>query len=182
MADGLSAAGASLRRIPARGEPGAAGQGGAPQSLDETLSEALERLVGDLIQTTHWPNIDLIGAQLDLYWAEFQIPVWRMAGARLEAVGGARRPSGAGRGARPLRHRGARYAAGARLSDDQCAGGGRYPSGAAWRVLPGIRLHGALLRHAARHVLVDRGERERRRPRPGPAETPPSNGTRCARC
>ena len=32
-----------------------------------------------MIQKTHWPNIDLIGAQLNLYWAEFQIPVWRMA-------------------------------------------------------------------------------------------------------
>jgi chromosome partitioning protein len=41
----------------------------------------------DVIQKTHWPNIDLIGAQLNLYWAEFQIPVWRMAGARLEALG-----------------------------------------------------------------------------------------------
>jgi chromosome partitioning protein len=34
----------------------------------------------DLIQKTHWPNIDLLGAQLNLYWAEFQIPVWRMQG------------------------------------------------------------------------------------------------------
>ncbi|WP_156505669.1 ParA family protein, partial [Sulfitobacter sp. HI0054] len=33
----------------------------------------------DVVQKTHWPNIDLIGAQLNLYWAEFQIPVWRMA-------------------------------------------------------------------------------------------------------
>ena len=32
------------------------------------------------MQKTHWPNIDLIGAQLNLYWAEFQIPVWRMQG------------------------------------------------------------------------------------------------------
>jgi chromosome partitioning protein len=56
------------------------GRGDAPQALDETLSEALETGVTDLVQTTHWPNIDLIGAQLDLYWAEFQIPVWRMAG------------------------------------------------------------------------------------------------------
>jgi chromosome partitioning protein len=30
------------------------------------------------VQKTHWPNIDLIGAQLNLYWAEFQVPVWRM--------------------------------------------------------------------------------------------------------
>ncbi|MGR3573095.1 AAA family ATPase [Brevirhabdus sp.] len=54
----------------ARGEP--------PLPLDDTLAEALKIRAGDLVQTTHWPNIDLIGAQLNLYWAEFQIPVWRM--------------------------------------------------------------------------------------------------------
>src|SRR6056297_1337111 len=54
----------------ARGEP--------PIAIDDTLSEALKLNADDLIQTTHWPNIDLIGAQLNLYWAEFQIPVWRM--------------------------------------------------------------------------------------------------------
>ncbi len=54
-------------------------RGEAPQPLDETLSEAIEMTARDLIQPTHWPNIDLIGAQLNLYWAEFQIPVWRMA-------------------------------------------------------------------------------------------------------
>ena len=48
--------------------------------MDDTLSEALKCAAGDLIQKTHWPNIDLIGAQLNLYWAEFQIPVWRMQG------------------------------------------------------------------------------------------------------
>ncbi len=46
--------------------------------LDDTLTEALSMTASDVIQTTHWPNIDLIGAQLNLYWAEFQIPVWRM--------------------------------------------------------------------------------------------------------
>ncbi|EYD70554.1 AAA family ATPase [Limimaricola hongkongensis] len=46
--------------------------------LDDTLTEALGIGAGDLVQKTHWPNIDLIGAQLNLYWAEFQIPVWRM--------------------------------------------------------------------------------------------------------
>ena len=46
--------------------------------LDATLTAALETTSADLIQKTHWPNIDLIGAQLNLYWAEFQIPVWRM--------------------------------------------------------------------------------------------------------
>ncbi|PRX28371.1 Cellulose biosynthesis protein BcsQ [Meinhardsimonia xiamenensis] len=56
-------------------------RGEAPVPLDDTLSEALKMSAADVIQRTHWPNIDLIGAQLNLYWAEFQIPVWRM-GAR----------------------------------------------------------------------------------------------------
>lgn len=54
----------------------AAGQ--APLPFDETLSEALNVSARDIIQSTHWPNIDLLGAQLNLYWSEFQIPVWRM--------------------------------------------------------------------------------------------------------
>ncbi len=54
-------------------------RGEAPLPLDETLTEALEVKSSDIIRTTHWPNIDLIGAQLNLYWSEFQIPVWRMA-------------------------------------------------------------------------------------------------------
>ena len=53
-------------------------RGVAPLPLDDVLTEALKLSAGDLIQNTHWPNIDLIGAQLNLYWAEFQIPVWRM--------------------------------------------------------------------------------------------------------
>jgi chromosome partitioning protein len=59
---------------------GRAGQRGEAPPLDETLTEALKLSTADLVQTTHWPNIDLIGAQLNLYWAEFQIPVWRMQG------------------------------------------------------------------------------------------------------
>lgn len=54
-------------------------RGDAPLALEDMLSEALKRGASDIIQKTHWPNIDLIGAQLNLYWAEFQIPVWRMA-------------------------------------------------------------------------------------------------------
>ena len=54
-------------------------RGEAPTPLDDTLSAALGMTATDLVQKTHWPNIDLIGAQLNLYWAEFQIPVWRMA-------------------------------------------------------------------------------------------------------
>ncbi|KJZ18660.1 ATPase [Loktanella sp. S4079] len=52
--------------------------GQPPLPLDETLSEARNVNARDLIQSTHWPNIDLIGSQLNLYWAEFQVPVWRM--------------------------------------------------------------------------------------------------------
>jgi cellulose biosynthesis protein BcsQ len=55
-------------------------RGDDPLALDDTLSEALEVRAQSLIQHTHWPNIDLIGAQLNLYWSEFQIPVWRMQG------------------------------------------------------------------------------------------------------
>ncbi|MCB1363053.1 MAG: AAA family ATPase [Rhodobacteraceae bacterium] len=54
-------------------------RGETPTPLDEALVAALSMSARDVIQTTHWPNIDLIGAQLNLYWAEFQIPVWRMA-------------------------------------------------------------------------------------------------------
>ena len=61
--------GENQRRVD-RGEP--------PVALDDMLSEALKMGAADLIRPTHWPNIDLIGAQLNLYWAEFQIPVWRM--------------------------------------------------------------------------------------------------------
>jgi chromosome partitioning protein len=53
-------------------------RGEAPVALDDTLEEALKISARDVIRPTHWPNIDLIGAQLNLYWSEFQIPVWRM--------------------------------------------------------------------------------------------------------
>ncbi|OWU78155.1 AAA family ATPase [Phaeobacter sp. 22II1-1F12B] len=52
--------------------------GKSPLPFDETLSEALNVSARDVIQATHWPNIDLMGSQLNLYWAEFQVPVWRM--------------------------------------------------------------------------------------------------------
>ncbi|MCR8726820.1 AAA family ATPase [Frigidibacter sp. ROC022] len=55
-------------------------RGETPLPLDDTLAEALKIRAPDLVQKTHWPNIDLIGAQLNLYWAEFQVPVWRMQG------------------------------------------------------------------------------------------------------
>ncbi len=46
---------------------------------DEALERAAAMGPQDVIRPTHWPTIDLIPAQLDLYWAEFQIPVWRLA-------------------------------------------------------------------------------------------------------
>jgi len=54
-----------------------ADRGETPVALDEMLTTALEKSSADVIRPTHWPNIDLIGAQLNLYWAEFQVPVWR---------------------------------------------------------------------------------------------------------
>jgi chromosome partitioning protein len=53
-------------------------RGENPVPLDETLETALGKTAADVIRPTHWPTIDLIGAQLNLYWSEFQIPVWRM--------------------------------------------------------------------------------------------------------
>jgi chromosome partitioning protein len=60
---------AENRRRIERGDP--------PLPPDDMLDIALGKTAQDVIQPTHWPNIDLIGAQLNLYWAEFQIPVWR---------------------------------------------------------------------------------------------------------
>lgn len=54
-------------------------RGEAPLPFDDTLTEAMSITADQVIAKTHWPNIDLIGAQLNLYWSEFQIPVWRMA-------------------------------------------------------------------------------------------------------
>lgn len=55
-------------------------RGDTPLPFDDMLTEAMKIRTRDVIQKTHWPNIDLIGSQLNLYWAEFQIPVWRMQG------------------------------------------------------------------------------------------------------
>ena len=54
-------------------------RGESPLPLEDTVAQAMDLKAQDLAQKTHWPNIDIIGAQLDLYWAEFQVPVWRMA-------------------------------------------------------------------------------------------------------
>ena len=47
-----------------------------PASVDADLQDYLGITADDLIQGTHWPTIDILPAQLNLYWAEFQIPVW----------------------------------------------------------------------------------------------------------
>ncbi|MEM1159743.1 MAG: AAA family ATPase [Pseudomonadota bacterium] len=51
-------------------------QAGALERVDPALSEYLGLSADDLIRPTHWPTIDILPAQLNLYWAEFQIPVW----------------------------------------------------------------------------------------------------------
>ena len=51
-------------------------QAEASDSVDPALSEYLNLGADDLIRPTHWPTIDILPAQLNLYWAEFQIPVW----------------------------------------------------------------------------------------------------------
>ena len=61
-----------------RDNQGRLDRGENPVALDETVAQAVDMRVQDVVQPTHWPNIDLLGAQLDLYWAEFQVPVWRM--------------------------------------------------------------------------------------------------------
>lgn len=53
-------------------------RGDPPIPIDDTLAEALKVKAPSIVQPTQWPNIDLIGSQLNLYWAEFQIPVWRL--------------------------------------------------------------------------------------------------------
>ena len=50
---------------------------GAPVE-DEALARALALPPAALLRPTRWPTVDLVPAQLDLYWAEFQIPVWRL--------------------------------------------------------------------------------------------------------
>ncbi len=51
-------------------------EGKSAEDLDEDVREALSFNADDLIKPTHWPNIDILPAQLNLYWAEFQVPVW----------------------------------------------------------------------------------------------------------
>ena len=113
-------------------------RGDAPIPLDETLTEALDVKTADLIQSTHWPNIDLIGAQLNLYWAEFQVPVWRMQGRgwklwdaltdTLDADGVLDEYDLIFIDTPPALW----------LSDDQRAGGGGHPAGPHGRIVSGV--------------------------------------------
>jgi chromosome partitioning protein len=171
MANGLPASGAPLWRASARREPPPLDRGESPQALDETLDEALKLSAGDLIQSTHWPNIDLIGAQLDLYWAEFQIPVWRMASRGWKLWEGLTRAAGGRWGARPLRL--------VILDTPPALGYLTINALAAADILlvparrefSGVRFHGPLLRHAARDLRLHRGQREHGRARLGLGET-----------
>ncbi len=142
-------------------------RGDAPVPLDEMTGEALKVSAQDLIRPTHWPNIDLIGAQLNLYWSEFQIPVWRMQ-ARGWKLWDALVES--------LEADGVMEAYDLIFLDTPPALGYLtinglsaadillVPLGASFLE---FELHGAVLRHAPRHVPVDRGGREPCRPRVG---------------
>lgn len=46
------------------------------EELDDEIREAAAVSADDVIFGTHWPTIDILPAQLNLYWAEFQVPVW----------------------------------------------------------------------------------------------------------
>ena len=161
------------RRRVERGDP--------PQPLDEMLDTALAKTAaGRRSRRPTGRTSTCIGAQLNLYWAEFQIPVWRMAlrGWKLwDALGNA---LVARRGARGLRPRHPRYPPGARLPDDQRPGRRRHPAGAARRHLPRVRLDRALLRHA--RTPPSPRSRTARTSRPAPSAGPrcASSGTRSA--
>ena len=180
MGHGLPADRPGLRARAARGEPPPGRARRPPLPLDEMLDTALAKTAADVIQPTHWPNIDLIGAQLNLYWAEFQIPVWRMALARLEALGGARQRARPRRRARRLRPRHPRYPPGARLPDDQRPRRRRHPAGAARRLASS-----SSTRPGASSTCCTRPSPRSRTartwpPAPSAAPRPASNGTRCA--
>ena len=76
--DETATAYAALAWDRARAELAAAG--GDPQGVDESVRDYLDLAPGELIRPTHWPGIDILPAQLNLYWAEFQVPVWLQRG------------------------------------------------------------------------------------------------------
>ena len=139
----------------------------APLPIDDTLAEAMKMRAQDLVQKTHWPNIDLIGAQLNLYWSEFQIPVWRMA-ARSWKLWDALTES--------LEADGVLQDYDLVFLDTPPALGYLTINGLSAAdillvplgLVSGIRFHGAVLRDAARHLPVHRGGREHGRPRAWP--------------
>ena len=144
-------------------------RGETPIALDETLSRGF-----DTDSARSDPENPLAQYRPDRRAAEpllGRIPDPRLAhaGPNLEAVGCADRPAGGGRHPGSIRPDLPRYPPCPRLSDDQRAGGLRYPAGAPWRIVSGVRFHGSVLRHAALDLPLDRGRREHRRPRPGSA-------------
>ena len=70
-------------------------RGEAPLPLEDTVAQAMELKAQDLAQKTHWPNIDLIGAQLDLVLGRVSGAGLAHGRALVEALG---RPLRASRG------------------------------------------------------------------------------------
>jgi chromosome partitioning protein len=53
-------------------------RGEVPISVDDELDKVARIHAKDLVQSTHWPNIDLIGAGADLSTADLRIADWRL--------------------------------------------------------------------------------------------------------
>ena len=152
------------RRRVERGDP--------PQPLEEMLDTALGKTAADVVQKTHWPNIDLIGAQLNLYWAEFQIPVWRMAlrGWKLwDALGNALERDRVLEGYDLVILDTPPALGYLTINGLAAADILLVPLGASFLE---FELDRALLRHAALDLRLDRGRREHGGPRPRPAGDP----------
>ena len=163
---------AENRRRAERGDP--------PLPFEDTLAEALNARAATSSRRPTGPTSTSIGAQLNLYWAEFQIPVWRMSlrgwklwEALVERARARRHP-------RRLRHRHPRYPAGARLSHHQRPHRRRHP---AWcRSAP---RSWSSIRRAASSTCCTRPSRRSRTartppPAPSAATRSASNGTRSA--
>ncbi len=66
------------------------GRGEVPEALDDTLDHSLRISTTDLAHSTSWPNIDLIGAKMDLSLTELEMSTWRQKGARWKYWAGLR--------------------------------------------------------------------------------------------
>ena len=156
---------AENRRRVERGDP--------PLPLEEMLDAALGKSAADVVQKTHWPNIDLDRRPAQPLLGRVPDPGLAHVPARLEALGGARQRASSATACST--------AYDLVILDTPPALGYLTINGLTaadillvplGRQLPRVRLDGALLRHAALDLRIDRGRREHRRPRPRPRRDP----------